>query len=274
MKNYLKKSVELIRKGVSSPKLFDIHLKKIPWRIKSNEFVSKYREHGASTNQTAPGDVNPLEQYFDSHKEGRGIWKWRHYFDIYHRHFSKFVGQRVNLLEIGIFSGGSLDMWRSYLGDQCHIHGVDIKEECKCYENEYTTVHIGDQTDRNFWKKFRDNNPPIDILVDDGGHTAEQQRITLEEMLPHLRCGGVYLCEDVQGRWNSFAAYASSLVDEFNNLGELNEFQKSIHSIHFYPFCVVIEKHKTRPERFVDARHGTEWQPYYDKLFEMLNKRV
>src|SRR5690349_627605 len=35
-------------------------------------------------------DVNPLEEYFDSVTEGRGIWKWTHYFDIYHRHFQKF----------------------------------------------------------------------------------------------------------------------------------------------------------------------------------------
>jgi len=265
MKQYLRKSIELVGEAISSPRLFDIHIKKIPWRLKSNNFVSQYSEHGAPADQAAPSPDNPLWQYFDGHTEGRGIWKWRHYFDIYHRHFSKFVGKRVNLLEIGVYSGGSLDMWRSYLGDQCHIYGVDIEKACKCYENEYTTVHIGNQADRTFWEKFRENAPPIDILVDDGGHTPEQQRVTLEEMLPYLRCGGVYFCEDIHGVWNSFAAYTSNLFDEFNKLGEPNEFQKSIHSIHFYPFCVVVEKHKIRPEKFVNLRHGTEWQPFYDK---------
>ena len=37
------------------------------------------------------------------------------------------------------------------------------------------------------------------------GHTPEQQIVTLEEMLPHLRPGGVYLCEDVHGIHHDFA---------------------------------------------------------------------
>ena len=70
-----------------------------------------------------PGSTrdNPLESYFDAHTTGPGIWKWRHYFDIYHRHFSKFVGKEVHILEIGIFSGGSLGMWKEYFGPQCRV---------------------------------------------------------------------------------------------------------------------------------------------------------
>src|SRR4051812_27993068 len=61
-----------------------------------------------------------LEDYWDAHKEGPGIWKFRHYFDIYENHFSKFVGSEVHVVEIGIYSGGSLKMWRDYFGPQCH----------------------------------------------------------------------------------------------------------------------------------------------------------
>jgi hypothetical protein len=79
---------------------------------KRNPATEKNNVTGASTE---PGD-NPLWQYFTNHNEGRGIWKWNHYFPIYHRHFSKFIGKPVKILEIGIYSGGSLDMWRSYFG--------------------------------------------------------------------------------------------------------------------------------------------------------------
>jgi hypothetical protein len=98
---------------------------------------------------------NPLRAFFDSRKTGRGIWKWLHYFDIYHNHFGKFVGGRVNVLEIGVYSGGSLEMWKHYFGPECHIYGVDIEESCKCYENDYTEIFVGDQEDRDFWKTFR-----------------------------------------------------------------------------------------------------------------------
>lgn len=265
MKRYLRKAKNLAVAGISSPRLFSRLLGKIPSRLKAEQYVLRYREQGAGPIATEPPPTNPLRDYFERHTEGHGIWKWRHYFDIYQRHFSKFVDKGVNVLEIGIYSGGSLDMWRSYFGTQCHIYGVDLEAACKSYANEHTTVFIGDQGDREFWKDFKKNAPPIDILIDDGGHRPEQQRITLEEMLPHLRCGGVYFCEDVCGKWNDYTTYATSLVDELNHWGDLNEFQKSIHSIHFYPFCVIIEKHTVEPERFVAPKHGTRWQPFFDR---------
>ena len=107
---------------------------------------------------TRPGaplrQPNPLEQYFDSHLEGPGIWKPRHYFEIYHRHFAKFVGREINVLEIGVYSGGSLGMWKEYFGPGCRIYGVDIAEDCRCYEDERTTILVGDQSDRAFWRAF------------------------------------------------------------------------------------------------------------------------
>jgi len=264
MKRYLRKAKDLVVAGIPSPKLFSI-VGGISPRLQAERYVSKYRDQGAPAVNTAPSPSNPLREYFETHTEGRGIWKWRHYFEIYQRHFSAFVGRGVNILEIGIYSGGSLDMWRSYFGPQCHIYGVDIEEACKAYENAHISVLVGDQADREFWKAVRANTPPIDILIDDGGHTPEQQRITLEEMLPYLRRGGVYFCEDVHGEWNDFAAYATSLVDQLNHrVGDMNEFQKSIHSIHFYPYCVIIEKHAAEPDKFVAPKHGTEWQPFFN----------
>src|SRR5215472_13475880 len=63
-----------------------------------------------------PPTSNALQDFFDARKTGRGIWKYTHYFDIYERHFSRFRGREVNVLEIGVYSGGSLEMWRDYFG--------------------------------------------------------------------------------------------------------------------------------------------------------------
>ena len=222
---------------------------------------------------TAASDAsdNPLWTFFQNRREGRGIWKWEHYFEIYHRHLSRFVGQRVDLLEIGIFSGGSLDMWRSYFGDRSHIYGIDIEEACRSYASDHVSVFIGDQADRSFWSGFRAAVPGVDVVIDDGGHTPEQQLVTLEETLPHLRPGGVYICEDIHGSFNRFAAYAAALTMELNRTTnvtrtgqecDVTAFQQAVHSIHFYPFVVVIEKHAVPPQRLVSPRHGTEWQPF------------
>jgi hypothetical protein len=226
-------------------------------------------------NEDSGASSNPLKRYFDSHHEGRGIWKWLHYFDIYHRHFRKFVGKEVHVLEIGIYSGGSLDMWKHYFGPRCHVYGVDIEAACKVYADERTKIFAGDQADRAFWRRFKAEVPAIDILIDDGGHLAEQQIATLEEMLPHLRPGGVYLCEDVHDPLHGFSAYVHGLADNLNatclevgvgkekgHVARATQFQKAIRSIHFYPFVCVIEKSLSQPDQLIAPKHGTEWQPF------------
>jgi hypothetical protein len=207
---------------------------------------------------------------------GRGIWKWNHYFDIYDRHFQRFRGREVHILEIGVYSGGSLEMWRDYFGARCRIYGVDIEPTCKAYEGDSIRVFAGDQGDRKFWKRFRSVVPTLDIVVDDGSHKPEDQIVTLEELLPHLQPGGVYLCEDVQGVFNGFALYvlglgqrlnASPVVENRDNnerrlTCKTEVFQSAVHSIHLYPFVTVLERTECAVPEFVAPKHGTQWAPF------------
>jgi hypothetical protein len=227
----------------------------------------------AAVERQAPGR---LERYFDGVKEGRGIWKWRQYFDAYERHLSKFVGRETTLLEIGIYSGGSLEMWRDFLGPRARIIGMDIEPDTKRYEDQTTEVLIGDQSDREFWARFRRDVPSVDIVIDDGGHAPLQQLATLEELLPHLRPGGVFICEDIHGVGNTFGAYVAGLVQNLNAmtveplLGDFEKgilsratpFQRSINSVHLYPYMVVIERNTVPVESLISEKHGTSWQPF------------
>lgn len=220
---------------------------------------------------------NELEAFFDQRKSGRGIWKWRHYFEAYDRHFARFRGREVHLLEIGIYSGGSLEMWRAYFGPQARIYGVDIEPACRAYEAEGTRVFIGDQSDRAFWADFRAQVPHIDIVIDDGSHLPEHQIVTLEELLPHVAPNGVYVCEDVHHRHHPFAAYVSGMADALNAFDEVrqdaddpdhrcvvrtNTVQRAIGSIHLYPFLAVIERTASPVAELVAPKHGTEWEPF------------
>lgn len=274
MKRYLKNFNRILKKSVGDPKVFSRILNTVPAIYDSYKYTQNYKEEIKKPKQDSENPTNPLTDYFLAHQEGLGIFKWLHYFDVYHKHFAKFIGQKVNILEIGIFSGGSLEMWRSYFGDSCHIYGVDIEESCKSYESEQISIYTGNQEDRNFWAKFKNEVDNIDIIIDDGGHTAEQQQVTLEEMLPVLNPGGVYVCEDIHRHFNRFTAYACGLIDELNQLeaepGMIHEsrvstFQKSINSIHFYPYMMVIEKQAAPLERLYSEKKGTQWHPFIGK---------
>jgi hypothetical protein len=204
------------------------------------------------------------------------VWKWEHYLDVYHRHFERFRGSEVHVLEIGVYSGGSLEMWREYFGPRSHVYGVDIDPSCSRYAEDGIRIFIGDQADRGFWERFREAVPRLDVVVDDGGHDPEQQAVTLEELLPHLSSGGVYLCEDVHGARNAFGAYMAGLMQALDDDSELRgnkkdaersivskatPFQATIDSIHTYPFAVVVEKRREPVLEFVAPRRGTEWTP-------------
>ncbi len=223
-----------------------------------------------ASDETGPGDPGQLERYFDALAIGPGLWKWRHYFDVYERHLGKYVGKEVRLAEIGVFSGGSLGMWRDYLGPRAEIYGVDLEPACATYEGPQTRIFIGDQADPAFWADFIKAVPSLDVAIDDGGHETHQQIATLEAVLPHLRSGGVYLCEDIHGTENAFHAYIDGLARQLHQMGgpdshrfPANPLQSAIASIHSYPFVTVIEK-RTRPLDVLEApRRGTQWQPFY-----------
>jgi Methyltransferase domain len=218
----------------------------------------------------APGEEpNPLREYFNSVTQGPGIWKWDHYFDIYHRHLRKFVGQKAHIAEVGVYSGGSLRMWERYFGPHATIYGVDRQPECKVYETAQTKIFIGDQADRSFWGRFRQQVPELDALIDDGGHQLEQRIVTLQEIVPHLRPGGVYICEDVSGVNDKFAAYVHGLSSGLNAFHAVKEglviatpLQRFVCSAHFYPLVTVIEKHAHDTRELTAAKRGTEWQPF------------
>ena len=216
--------------------------------------------------------MNDLETYFNRNT-GKLIHKWMHYFEIYDRHLSRFRGQPVNILEFGVFQGGSLQMWRHYFGTQARIHGVDINPDCKQLEEEGIRIHIGDQGDRAFLRSLAKLLPAIDILIDDGGHTMQQQIRTFEELFPIMSPQGVYVCEDLHTsywrdwgggyqRKGTFIEYSKNLIDALNawhsqqpRRFQVSDFTRCAHSMHYYDSVLVIERRPMQPP--VHRKTGT-----------------
>lgn len=180
--------------------------------------------------------------FYNRRLEGRGIHKWLQYFPAYERHLGKFIGKDVHIVEIGIQSGGSLDMWKNVFGPGAQVYGCDINPECKAYEDNRTQIFIGDQGDPRFWEDVRKKVPRIDILIDDGSHVTDDQISTLGTMLQHLSPGGVYITEDVHSGTNPFwqrfklEDLVSPAGNRYKELGSL------VSSVHIYPYLLVLER--------------------------------
>jgi hypothetical protein len=221
-----------------------------------------------------------LKEIFNAH-EGRLIHKWDHYFEVYEKYFSKYIGTPVNILEIGISHGGSLEMWRKYFGDQANIFAVDINPECKKFEDGKTKIFIGSQEDEQFLESLVSQLPALDILIDDGGHTMKQQITTFGQMFSHVKDGGIYLVEDTHTsywwayhgglkRKGTFIEFAKDMVDQMhawhidnNKLMPVNYLTKNIQCISFYDSIVVFEK-KRREEPWHSMKGQETIQPYKD----------
>jgi hypothetical protein len=200
---------------------------------------------------------DPLFGFFSSKRTGRVLDKWVHYFPLYSEHFARFRGRPVRMLEIGVYRGGSLDMWRWYLGPEAVLVGVDIDERAKAVAAPDHIVEIGDQTDPAFLRSLSEKYGPFDIILDDGGHEMRQQIVTAETLFPLLADGGVLLTEDChtsyweayqggRGRPGTFIEWCKERVDDVNGYHQPVPIDRvwtdTVAGISFYDSVVVIRK--------------------------------
>ena len=146
------------------------------------------------------------------------------YFEIYDDLLKKYRGKNITFVEIGVLGGGSLFMWREFFGPEARIIGVDLNPNAKKWEEKGFEILIGCQSDETFWKKFRETVGMVDIVLDDGGHTYEQQIVTTEMLLDNIKDGGLLVVEDTHTSYMdgfglkkySFIEYAKRFIDKIN----------------------------------------------------------
>jgi cephalosporin hydroxylase len=189
---------------------------------------------------------------------GRPIHKWAHYLPIYERHLARFVNRTSTLIEIGVSKGGSLQMWKRYLGPFAQVVGIDVDPACKDFIESQIAVRIGDQGDTGFLRKIVEEFGTPDIVIDDGSHLMKDVSASFDCLYPLLDRDGVYIVEDLHtayweeygggaGRAESFIERCKRFVDELNahysrGAVPVSALGKTTLSIHFYDSVVVFER--------------------------------
>jgi len=147
------------------------------------------------------------------------------------------AGTPLKLAEVGVQSGGSIQMWETVLGPQCHVFGLDINPATMSFQDSVTTITIGDQADTQMWQNFYANvaQGPIDILIDDGGHESHQMLTTLASTFDNLTPGGMIAIEDIHGEHyvESFFVPAANFLGMKTGL---------VSSVHVYPFVLLTQR--------------------------------
>jgi hypothetical protein len=215
--------------------------------------------------------------------------KWIHYLFIYDKIFHNLIeaGKSINLLEIGVQNGGSLEIWKKYLPEGSQIHGVDIDKKCcglKFSENIY--FHLGNATDLDFLEKIF-SDTLFDVILDDGSHFCKDVINTFTHLFPkYLRGGGVYVVEDFHTSYfeyyngdflkksssmEFFKHFADAVNFDYIPKGRKNkylkykpfnlakQYSKLVESVTFYDSICAINKYRLPKEApFTDIISGKE----------------
>ena len=96
-------------------------------------------------------------------------------------------------------------MWRDFFGDKARIIGIEINENAKIWEDHGLKFLSGVKVTKFLEKLFQEVGD-VDVLLDDGGHTYQQQIVTVESALEHINPGGKIIVEDL------YTSYLKSMV--------------------------------------------------------------
>ena len=223
---------------------------------------------------------NVLFARFTANKAGQPFDKWIHYFDIYQRTLAPYIGKPVRVLEIGVFHGGGLDQLRALLGQEAQLFGVDLDPAARAACAGRFEVAVGDQTDTAFLDQVVADFGPFDVIIDDGGHTTNQQITTIEHLFDAVNEGGVYIVEDTHtSYWDSYRDSPESFIEwskhraddlnayHFRGEVELGCWATQLSGVHFYDSVVVFDKRRHTPP-FCEVQ-GTGSFVFADRVSEL-----
>jgi len=139
--------------------------------------------------------LKTLEALYKEHT-GKASDKWSSYLKIYDELFSKFRDKKINLFEIGIQNGGSLEIWAKYFANANYLLGCDIDKDCGCltFNDPRICVITGDANSNAVCESVYKQTPILDIIIDDGSHLSSDIIKSFTLYFPHLSEGWFVYC--------------------------------------------------------------------------------
>lgn len=172
---------------------------------------------------------------------------------------ARFRNKQTVMIEIGVSGGGSLAMWKDYLGEGSRVVGIDVNPTCKQHEAEGIELYIGSQEDPALIEEIFQKYPTVDIVLDDGSHVMSHMNASFNLMYERVSPTGLYMVEDTHTCYwpthggglkadGSFMEFVKDKLDEINAVHTkgalpLTSFTRSTACIACYDSVVVFERH-------------------------------
>ena len=151
--------------------------------------------------------MNPnLYDLYKSHN-GKISDKWELYISEFEHIFQRFRDAEINLFEIGVQNGGSLEIWAKYFPKAERIIGCDIDETCKNLEfsDPRISVIIGNANSDEVEDRLSRSISGLDIVIDDGSHKSSDIIKSFSRYIKYQNLNGLYIIEDLHtSYWNEY----------------------------------------------------------------------
>lgn len=147
-----------------------------------------------------------LRQLYENH-DGKVVDKWASYLDVYDELLAPWRERPVRVLEIGVFNGGSLELWRQFFPQAQLIVGCDINPACADlrFDDDRIRVVVGDATRPDTRREVLALSPEFDLIIDDGSHTSGDIVRAFAAYWGAVADGGLYVAEDLHcSYWREF----------------------------------------------------------------------
>lgn len=224
----------------------------------------------------SPEEYNYLDAIANQVQADKGSF-YHDYTRVYSNYFKDLRNKPIRFLEIGIYKGNSVKLWETYF-PLAELHFIDITSQNIEYFSSRSAYHFLNQEDISALKLLAESiGKPFDIIIDDGGHTMNQQINSLIALFPYVKSGGMYIIEDLHtSYWKEYGGsgtplfpnakgtttvqFLKNLIDAVNAVGaksqkanfysappaissHLTFWEKEVRSIHFYDsLCIIFKR--------------------------------
>ena len=152
----------------------------------------------------------------------------------YSPEFTSRRAEKLNILEIGIWDGESIKLWKSWFINS-NITGIDdnsgiFGNKANINENLIpgATLIWDDAYSNKVANQFEDNY--FDYIIDDGPHTFDSHKACIEKWLSKLKQNGKLIIEDIYYICEEYPLIGQQLI----NLIDINLYEYKFFDLRSY----------------------------------------
>jgi len=175
-------------------------------------------------------DKSSLLNLYNNH-DGKLSDKWELYVKAWDDLFASKRCAPLNILEIGIQNGGSLEIWAKYFSNAINVVGVDINPRCNELVFDDPRIHfvLGDANDDKTINRITKLSKRFEIIIDDGSHISDDIIKTFFRYFSLLEDDGIFIIEDLHASyWEAFDGglfHRTSSMSFFKKLVDILNFE-------------------------------------------------